>query len=120
MVALSYCVAEYIAASMCTCQGLWLDALMKELGMKKDVSVKLLIDNRSAIDLAKHPVAHGRSKHIETRFHFLRDNVNKGTLVLEHCRTEVQLADVLTKPLKRIRFGELRDKLSVFNLSDLN
>lgn len=120
VVALSSCEAEYIAASMCACQALWLDALMRELGMKKEGSVKLLVDNRSAIDLAKHPVAHGRSKHIDTRFHFLRDHVNKGTLVLEHCRTDIQLADILTKPMKRIRFKELREKLNVFPLSSLN
>ncbi|KHN24340.1 Copia protein, partial [Glycine soja] len=62
--------------------------------------VKLLVDNKSAIDLAKHPASHGRSKHIETKFHFLREQVNNEKLKIEHCRTEVQLADILTKALK--------------------
>lgn len=105
---------------MCACQALWLDTLMQELGMKGEDPVKLLIDNRSAINLAKHPIAHGRSKHIETRFHFLRDQVTKEKLILEHCRTEVQLADILTKPLKRDRFLELREKLAIVSLSNLN
>lgn len=69
--------------------------------MKETSKVKLLIDNKYAIVLAKGPVAHGRSKYIETRFHFLRDQVNKERIVLEHYKTEVQLADILTKPLKR-------------------
>jgi hypothetical protein len=55
-----------------------------------NLTVKLKIDNTSAINLAKNPVCHGKSKHIETRFHFLRDQVNKRKLVLEYCPTEDQ------------------------------
>ncbi|KHN20487.1 Copia protein, partial [Glycine soja] len=62
--------------------------------------MKLRIDNKSAIDLAKHPIAHGRSKHIKVKYHFLRDQVNKNKLALEHCRTEEQFANMLTKALK--------------------
>ncbi|KHN37347.1 Copia protein, partial [Glycine soja] len=62
--------------------------------------MKLRVDNRSAIDLAKHPIAHGRSKHIEVKYHFLRDQVNKGNLALEYCRSEDQFADILTKAVK--------------------
>ncbi|KHN10476.1 Copia protein, partial [Glycine soja] len=62
--------------------------------------VKLLVDNKSAIDLAKHPNSHGRSKHIETKFHFLREQVSNEKLKIGHCRTEIQLADILTKALK--------------------
>lgn len=120
VVALSSCEAEYIAASMSVCQALWLNTLMGELKMEKSDSVKLLIDNQSAINLAKHPMAHGRSKHIETRFHFLRDQVNNGKIIVEHCRTDVQLADILTKALKRQRFVELRNKLGVVSIEDVN
>ncbi|KHN46857.1 Copia protein, partial [Glycine soja] len=60
----------------------------------------LLVDNKSTIALAKNPVSHGRSKHIDTKFHFLRDQVNKGKVKLKHCRIEVQLADIMTKSLK--------------------
>ena len=113
MVALSSCEAKYIAASEAACQAVWLDALIKELQLEKSGKVKLLVDNKSAIDLAKHPASHGRSKHIETKFHFLREQVNNEKLKIEHCRTEVQLADILTKALKLERFRCLRDSIGV-------
>ncbi|RDX95877.1 Copia protein, partial [Mucuna pruriens] len=87
MVALSSCEAEYIVASIGACQALWLDNLMIEMKIRREEPMKILIDNKLAISLAKHPVAHGRSKHIETRFHFLRDQVSKGKLELEYCNT---------------------------------
>ena len=113
VVALSSCEAEYIAASEAACQAVWLDALIKELQLEKSGKVKLLVDNKSAIDLAKHPASHGRSKHIETKFHFLREQVNNEKLKIEHCRTEDQLADILTKALKLERFRCLRDSIGV-------
>ena len=113
VVALSSCEAEYITTSEAACQAVWLDALIKELQLEKSGKVKLLVDNKSAIDLAKHPASHGRSKHIETKFHFLREQVNNEKLKIEHCRTEVQLADILTKALKLERFRCLRDSIGV-------
>jgi hypothetical protein len=84
VMALSSCEVEYIAASMVVCQAQWLSLsmLMQELSLKEDEKIRLLMDNKSAIDLAKHLIAHGRSKHIETRFHFLRHQVNKEKLEL--------------------------------------
>ncbi|XP_028216688.1 uncharacterized protein LOC114398721 [Glycine soja] len=69
VVALSTCEAEHIVAAMTACQALWLEALMEELNLRNYSPMRLLMDNKSAIDLAKHPVAHGWSKHIETKFH---------------------------------------------------
>ncbi|KHN01583.1 Copia protein, partial [Glycine soja] len=57
--------------------------LMEELNLRDCSPMRLLIDNKSTIDVGKHPVAHGRSKHIETKFHFLRDQVSKEKLELE-------------------------------------
>jgi hypothetical protein len=79
-----------------------------------------MVDNKSTISLARNPIAHGRSKHIEIKFHFLRDQVSKGKLKLTHCRTEVQIVDILTKPLKIERFKELRKMLKVISLEYLN
>ena len=67
-------------------------------------AVDLLVDKKLAIDLAKSPMSHNRSKHIDIKFHFLRDQVSKGKIRLQHCRTEKQLADIMTKPLKSERF----------------
>jgi hypothetical protein len=58
--------------------------------------------------MAKNPIAHGRSKHIETKFHFLRDEVTKGKIKPVYCNTEAQVADVLTRPLKIERFKDLK------------
>lgn len=79
----------------------------------------MLVDNKSAIDLAKHLVAHGRSKHIETRFHFLRDQVTRGKLELVHCPIEDQLADLFTKPLRPERFAALCKKLKIVSAESI-
>lgn len=78
--------------------------------------VVLYIDNRSAIDLAKNPVFHGRSKHIDLRFHFIRECVEKGEVVIKHIGTEEQRADILTKALSTAKFERMRDLLGVKKL----
>ena len=82
--------------------------------------MKILIDNQSAINLAKHPVAHCRTKHIETRFYNLRDQVMKGKIDVEFCRSQDQVADVMTKALRTEKFKELREMLEMKDLDDLN
>ena len=67
-----------------------------------------MCDNKSAIDLSKNPVLHARTKHIEIRHHFLRDNVQKGNIVLEKVDTTENVADIFTKPLKKETFNKLR------------
>nr|KYP47010.1 Retrovirus-related Pol polyprotein from transposon TNT 1-94 [Cajanus cajan] len=64
VVALSTCEVEYIAACAAACQALWISSLLKELTVFTGEAVDLLVDSKSAIDLAKNPVSHGRSKHI--------------------------------------------------------
>lgn len=118
MVALSSCEAEYIAAAYAACQALWFDSLLAEMKVEVQRPLQLLVDNKSAINLTKNPVSHGRSKHIETRFHFIRDQVNKGNIEVVFCRIEEQAADVLTKSLKVDRFKQLRRMLGVVSLSD--
>lgn len=62
--------------------------LLEELGNSEGETVTLLVDNVSTINLAKNTIAHGMSKHIEMRFHYLRELVNEGRLRLEYCRSE--------------------------------
>jgi hypothetical protein len=75
--------------------------------------VKLLVDNKSAIALSKNPQHHDCSKHIDTRYHFVRDCVERGEVGIDHVSTRDQLADILIKALGRIRFVELRQQLGV-------
>ena len=120
VIALSSCEAEYIAGSSATCQAFWLDELLKALQIEVEKPLKLFVDNVSAISLAKNPVSHGRSKHIEVRFHFLREQVHKGRLELKYCSTEEQVADAFTKALRVDRFDKMRKELSVVSLRSLN
>ncbi|XP_057443809.1 uncharacterized mitochondrial protein AtMg00810-like [Lotus japonicus] len=119
VVALSSCEAEYIAGCYAACQAAWLSALLTELGVQLEGSVCLRIDNKSTINLAKNPVAHGRSKHIETRFHFIREQVEKGRLKLVHCGTLDQVADLLTKAVKGDQFEKLRQECDVVSIADI-
>jgi hypothetical protein len=116
--ALSSCEAEYIASTYGACQLIWLESLMKELKCKLKKPLHLLIDNKSAINLARNPVSHGRSKHIETRFHFIREQVMNGKIEVVHCPTHDQMADGFTKAVKLDRFEALRECLGIVKLMD--
>jgi hypothetical protein len=70
-----------------------------------------MCDSTSAISVAKNPVLHSRTKHVEVRYHFLRDNVEKGNIDLIHVPIEKQFADILTKPLDQAAFARLRGDL---------
>ncbi|CAA0827649.1 cysteine-rich RLK (RECEPTOR-like protein kinase) 8 [Striga hermonthica] len=113
IVALSTCEAEYVAAATAACQAVWLRRLLGELTGEEARPPTLMVDNQPAIALAKNPVLHDRSKHIDTRFHFIRDCVDEGQIILEFVESGRQLADILTKPLGRLRFMELRTKIGI-------
>jgi hypothetical protein len=116
VVALSSCEAEYIAAGAAACQGAWLSRLLGDLIGRAPAKFELFIDNLSAIALCKNPVHHDRSKHIDTKFHYIRERIVKGELDVDHVRTEEQLADILTKALGFVRFIELRRLLGVIKV----
>jgi hypothetical protein len=113
VVALSSCEAEYVAAASAACQGVWLRRLLASLTGVEAEQVTLKVDNESAIALIKNPVHHDRTKHIDIKYHYIRDCVENGSTVVEHVRTGDQLADILTKPLGRVKFLELRDRIGV-------
>ena len=88
MVALSTTEAEYVAATLCACQCVWLGRLLEKIGVKEKTKVVIMCDNNSTMQLSKHPVFHGRSKHIDVKFHFLRDLVNDGIVKLSFCSSQ--------------------------------
>lgn len=100
VVTLSTTEAEFIAAANCACQTVWLRRILKQLDMTQNKTSVIYCDNSSTIKLSKNPVLHGRSKHIDIKFHFLRDLVKEGVIELSHCKSEEQVVDVMTKPLK--------------------
>ncbi|CAA7062306.1 unnamed protein product [Microthlaspi erraticum] len=84
-----------------------------KVGFKSQHGVPIYCDNKSAIAIGKNPVQHRRTKHIEIKYHFVREAEHKGLIQLKYCEGEVQLADLLTKALGGSRFEELRRKLGV-------
>jgi hypothetical protein len=113
VVALSSCDAEYIAASATACQGVWLTRLMGEL-LDTEVNTPLLmLDNKATISLIKNHVMHERSKHIETKFHYIRECAESGLIKVDLVSTEEQLGDIFTKALSRVKFEQLRSKIRV-------
>ena len=99
IVALSMCEAEYVAAATAACQAVWLRRLLGELIGEEAHLPALMVDNQPTIALAKNPVLHVRNKHINIKFHFLRDCIDGGQIVIEFVETSRQLADILTKSL---------------------
>nr|KYP33371.1 Retrovirus-related Pol polyprotein from transposon TNT 1-94 [Cajanus cajan] len=121
IVSLSTIEAEFISAASCACQAIWLKRVLEKLcGMQNQATTVIYCDSRSAIELSKNPVMHGRSKHIDVRFHFLRNLTKTGTVKMMHCGTQEQIADILTKPLKLDTFLKLRKSLGVCTESSIN
>uniref|UniRef100_A0AAV1V977 Copia protein n=1 Tax=Peronospora matthiolae TaxID=2874970 RepID=A0AAV1V977_9STRA len=81
--------------------------------MRSDEAVNIFEDNQGSIALAKNPEFHKRTKHIDIRYHFVREKVAEGTLVLEYCSTKDMKADLMTKPIPAVQFQHLRNMLGV-------
>lgn len=110
VVTLSTTEAEFIAAAFCACQCVWVKRILERLGLQQTT---IMCDNSSTIKLSRNHVLHGRSKHIDVRFHFLRDLTKEGVVKLGYCSTRDQIADIMTKPLRLEVFTRLQDKLGV-------
>jgi hypothetical protein len=107
--------AEYVATASCCSQLLWITYTVSDFGEEYS-RVPLQCVSTSAISIAKNPVPHSKTKHIEVRYHFLRDNVEKGKITLIHVPTHDQLADIFTKPLDQATFTRLPGELGVWEL----
>ena len=92
--------------------------MLRELMHEQAGPTKLMCDNKSAIALAKNLVFHGRSKHIDIKYHYIREQVKDGEIELNFCRSEDQIADILTKPLKADLFERLKTMLGVMNFQN--
>ena len=119
VVTLSTCEAEYVAATSCVCHVIWLRNLLKAIGLMQEQPTEINVDNKSTIALSKNPVFHDRSKHIDTRFHFIRECISKKEIHVKYVKTEDQVADIFTKPVKVDVFNKLRALLGVSKKSSL-
>jgi hypothetical protein len=115
-VALSMVEVEYVVACATCREAVWLRKLMYGLfGLKLEATC-IWCDNQSCMRFSENLVFHDRSKHIEIKYHYIRDMVHRGAVRLQYVTTEEQVADVLTKPLSRMKFEHFRDKLGVVPL----
>jgi hypothetical protein len=96
---LSSCEAEYIVMAAAACQGIWLARLITDMIRTESRASKLLMDNQLAITLSKNSIFHERSKHIDVRYHYIRECVDEGRIIIDYRVTEEQVADILTKAL---------------------
>ncbi|GKC55910.1 hypothetical protein Tco_1083508 [Tanacetum coccineum] len=110
--AISSTEAEYIALSGCCAQVLWMRSQLTDYGLGFN-KIPMYCDNKSAIALCCNNVQHSRSKHIDIRFHFIKEQVENGVVELYFVNTEYQLADIFTKALGRERIEFLINKLGM-------
>lgn len=120
MVSLSTTEVEFIATGLCACQCVWLRRIWEHLNNCQERATDVFCDNVSTIKLSKNPVLHGRSKHIDVRFHFLRNLCNDGVIELNYCSTKDQLADIMTKSPKVEEFQHLLSALGMLDVSEIN
>jgi len=114
-VSLSSAEAEYRAIRKVVGELVWLDRLLKELTVPFSTPIPVYCDSQSALHIAKNPVFHERTKHIEVDCHFVRNQLTDGLISLHHTPTSDQLADVLTKALTGVKHAAVLDKLGGFS-----
>ncbi|CAL9006280.1 unnamed protein product [Prunus brigantina] len=123
-VALSTAEAEYVSATEATSQAKWLRFVLEDFGEEHVEGTQILCDNTSAIAMARNPVHHQKTRHtllekrvftadISRKFHFIREAIQAKEIELVYCKTEDQIADILTKALPKDRFVRLRSLLGV-------
>nr|GEZ27541.1 retrovirus-related Pol polyprotein from transposon TNT 1-94 [Tanacetum cinerariifolium] len=108
--------AEYVSLSACCAQVLWMRAQLTDYGFYFN-KILIYCDSKSAIAISCNPVQHSRTKHIDVRYHFIKEHVEKGTIELYFVKTDYQLADIFTKALLADRFNYLVRRLGMHSLS---
>jgi hypothetical protein len=110
---LSTAEAEYIAVYVAHREAVWLRKLLAGLfGQMLDPTM-IHCDNQRCVKLSKNPVSHDRSKHVEIKFHYIQDMVQRKAVLVQYLPIDAQIANVLTKPLAKLKFEYFHDKLGV-------
>ena len=110
-VATSTTVAEYFALYEATTEAVCLRALLKDLGQDQKGATTIREDNQTAIKLAQDDASHKRTKHIDVKFHYTKEQVDSGVIQVEYVATEENLADFFTKQLPRIQHQNFSKQL---------
>ena len=114
--ALSTAEAEYVAACSTSCEAVWMGNLLSDIFDLQLDATYIHCDNQSCVNLSENSVFHDKSKHIEIKYRYIRDMVQRGAVKLQYVATDEQIADVLTKPLARVKFEYSREKLGVLQI----
>ncbi|GJY65800.1 hypothetical protein Tco_0468038 [Tanacetum coccineum] len=110
--AMSTAKAEYVSLSACCAQVIWMRTQLLDYGFRY-TKIPIYCDSQSAIAISCNPVQHSRTKHINIRYHFIKEHVEKGTIELYFVGTEYQLADLFTKALPKERFEYLVHRIDI-------
>ncbi|GJX85485.1 retrovirus-related pol polyprotein from transposon TNT 1-94 [Tanacetum coccineum] len=110
--AMSTAEAEYVSLSACCAQVIWMRTQLLDYGYKYN-RIPMYCDSKSAIAISCNPVQHSKTKHIDIRYHFIKEHVEKGTVELYFVGTEYQLADLFTKALPKERFEYLVHRIGM-------
>ncbi|RVW88342.1 Retrovirus-related Pol polyprotein from transposon TNT 1-94 [Vitis vinifera] len=116
VVARSSAEAEFRAMAQGICEGIWLNRLLEELRVPLKHPMVLYCNNQVAISIAKNPVHHDRTKHVEIDRHFIKEKIEEGVFKVSYTPTNCQTADILTKALARVNFEDLTEKLGLINI----
>lgn len=114
VVAQSSAEAEHIVAAVASNQAIWIRKILAYLVCVQEESIVVWCDKKSTIFIAKNPIQHGRSKHINVKFHAIRDAEKNGNVQLMYYRSKEKIVDILTKTLPCAKFNVLRRKLRLF------
>ena len=112
-VALSSCEAEYVALAVAVQELKFLNQLLLDMNIETAKPVKLYVDNQGAIALAKNPVQHQRCKHIDIKYHYVRDEIENGYVNLIYVPSEQNLADIFTKPVTKVKLSNFINDLGM-------
>ncbi|GJT23373.1 hypothetical protein Tco_0893310 [Tanacetum coccineum] len=115
LVAMSSAEDEYVVATGCCASIQWMKSQLSDYDIHYKM-VPIFCDNISAISISNNPVLHSRTKHIDIRYHFIRDHILKRDIELHFIPVEYQLADIFTKPLDETTFTRLKAELGMLNI----
>ena len=108
--------ADFRALAQGIYEGMWIKGVLSELKIPSNGQMEVFCDNMATISIAKNPVHHDRTKHVELDRHFIKEKIEDGLLSLVYTTSDLQVIDVLTKALPRVKFEELVTKLGMIDI----